>query len=226
MVSSGELIPLRPGGSVVAMLRCMVDWPAVPKVLAEFLQIISLQSMHCCFGRTSSYGKPHTFWFVHVPVDATVSLQKYLCSQLFWSRNGLSCCLARWNCLADAQARWLCTEGARKEAPRRLPGVLLRAFSRLDPACCLRESSLCNQGCDQQLLLPRAVRVPAEIKHWASTSRRRSGDRAAGPTASPLSSAEARASTNLIDSFPRTTARSRSGAGRKIWYAKNNRRGK
>lgn len=146
-----------------------------PKCPLSFsLQIVSLQSRHCCFGRASFYGKPHPFWFVHVTVDAMVSSQKYLRSQLFWSRNGLPRCLARWNYPPGAQDRWLCTEGVTKEAPRRLPGVLLRAFNLLDPACYLRESSLCNQGCNQQLRLPRAIRMAGENKYEASTRERHS----------------------------------------------------
>lgn len=70
-----------------------------PKFSLSFSpQIVSLQSMHCCFRRVSLYGKTHTFWFIHMmTVDVMVSSQKYLCSQPFWSRNGLPCCLARWN---------------------------------------------------------------------------------------------------------------------------------
>lgn len=202
-----------------------------PKCSLSFLlQIVSLQSMYCCFRRSFLYGKPLTFWFIHVPVDASVSSQKYLCSQLLWSRNGLPCCLARWNYPPGAWGRWFCTEGVTKEGLRRLCGVLLRASSLLDPVCCLRESSPGHQDCSQQLRLPRAIRMSGENKHEASPSRRRSHYRATGPTASILSSTEARTNTNLIDSFPRTTARSISGAGREkmslIWYAKNNRRGK
>lgn len=202
-----------------------------PKCPLSFsLQIVSLQSRHCCFGRAPLYRKPHPFWFVHVTVDAMVSSQKCLCSQLFWSRNGLPRCLARWNYPPGAQGRWLCTEGVTKEAPRRLPGVLSRAFNLLDPACHLKESSLCNQGCNQQLRLPRAIRMAGENKSEASTRERHSHYWAPGPAASILSSTEARTNTNLIDSFPRTTAQSISGAGRKkkswIWHAKNDRRGK
>ncbi|NXD72999.1 SYT10 protein, partial [Eolophus roseicapillus] len=48
-----------------------------PKCSLSFsLQIVSLQSMHCCFRRASLCGKPHTFWFIYVLVDATVSSQK------------------------------------------------------------------------------------------------------------------------------------------------------
>lgn len=131
-----------------------------PKCSLSFpLRIVSLQSMHCCFRRASLYGKPHASWFARVLVDAMVSSQKYICSQLFWSSNRLPYCLAKWNCSASAQDSWLCAEAVTKEAPRRLPGVLLRAFSLLDAACYLRESSLSNQPYNQQLHLPRTIKM-------------------------------------------------------------------
>lgn len=56
-----------------------------PKFSLSFsLQIVSLQSMHCCFRRVSLYGKTHTFWFIHVPVDVMLvhrSISVLSCSE-------------------------------------------------------------------------------------------------------------------------------------------------
>lgn len=166
---------------------------------------VSLQTLPCSFRKASLYGRPHALWFILLSQLAPRSTSVLSCPEA-----GMGF-LAAWQDATTPRCagQMVLYRGSSTRSTQETSRALLRAL------CSLRESSLGHQGCNQQQSLPRAARGTGSDKHQPSTSSQHSHYRATGPTASILSSTEARTNTNLIDSFPRATAQSGAGAQRK-----------
>lgn len=132
-----------------AKVHGLSDLLCPERSLSVPLQTVSLQTMHCSFRIAPLCGRLYTFWFILMSQLAHRSASVLSCSEA-----GMGF-LAAWQDVAIPQCtrQMVLYRGSDTRSTQEASRVLLRAF------CNLRESSPCNQVCNQQQCLPRAIRV-------------------------------------------------------------------
>lgn len=212
------------------MLRCNA-WLTCYVLSALWVSHCKLSLCSQCIAaseRASSCRKPHTFWFIYVLMLQLVHRSTSVLSSSEAGMGFLSAWQDETTSLVHktdgyVQKEWQksiqeASQGATESIQLAGPSMLSQGVLSMQSGL---QSAAVNQS-NQNVWLAKTSIRPSQAEDAVIIEQQ-------APLL-PLSSREAGTNTNLIDSFPRTTAQSVSGAGRKkkicIWYAKNNRRGR